>query len=151
MMYGRDWDVLVGRTLTSASIDGEDLVLRFTDGTKRYRAEGDCCSVSWIEHLTVPDLGRGAVVLRVTESGGVDATPEQQADQDARLKAKGEYGTDCLVVYHTAIATTKGEVVIEYRNDSNGYYGGYLEEVMTEPVIIDGAAVEVIPEARALR
>lgn len=149
-MYGKDWDVLVGRTLTSVRQDGDDVVLRFTDGVKRYRAYGDCCSSSWIEHLTVPDLGRGAEVLRVTEVD-VPVSDEMKAEQDARLKAKGEYETDCLQVYHTAIATTKGEVIIEYRNDSNGYYGGYLEEVEPDPVIIDGSAIEVVPEARALR
>lgn len=146
-MYGRDWDELVGRVLLSARMDGDDVVLRFADGTKRYRPEGDCCSESWVEHLTVPDLGRGSKVLRVSESDGVDATPAEKASTDASR----DYPTDCLRVYHTAIATERGEVVIEYRNDSNGYYGGSLHEVDPEPVVIDGAAVEVIPGARALR
>lgn len=143
--YGPD---LTGRTLREVTLDDERevLTLRFTDGTERYRTHGDCCSETWVEHLTVPDLTGGARVLRVTESGGVDATPEQKAKSDAER----EYGTDCLTVYQTSIVTDRGEVVIEYRNDSNGYYGGSLDHSASVPVVIDGDAIEVTPEARRL-
>lgn len=31
-----------------------------------------------------------------------------------------------LKIYGCKISTTKGDIVIEYRNESNGYYGGNL-------------------------
>lgn len=122
---------MVGRKLASvASLDGDTVLeVRFDDGSvSRYRVEGDCCSRSWIEHLTVPPDVAGATILRVTDSEGVDATPEQVAESNARPENR-EYGVDSLLVYQSAIETTRGAVVIEYRNDSNGYYGGYLKEV----------------------
>jgi hypothetical protein len=33
---------------------------------------------------------------------------------------------DCLQVYGLKVTTNKGEIVIDYRNSSNGYYGGNL-------------------------
>lgn len=107
-----------------------DIVLDFADGTRTsYYASGDCCSTSWVEHVTVPDLGSGATVLDLKDSGGLDATEEQEAQTKEAYVARGDkYGPECLRVYHTSIVTDKGEVIIEYRNDSNGYYGGSLEE-----------------------
>ena len=31
---------------------------------------------------------------------------------------------DCVQYYGAKITTNKGDMVIDYRNDSNGYYGG---------------------------
>jgi hypothetical protein len=120
---------LVGRTLANVEVspDRERLALRFADGTSSYYdAEGDCCSQSWIEHLTVPPDISGAVITGLTEGGYIDgqeATPEQRAESAAHRE-----WMDVLLVYQTSIQTDRGEVVIEYRNDSNGYYGGMLRE-----------------------
>lgn len=106
--------------------DGQRVVLTLTDGSRRvYETEGDCCSTSWVEHLTVPPDIDGATVLHVSPTDyGVEASPEQYAE----CKTHRE-GLDVLKVYQTVIATDRGDVVIEYRNDSNGYYGGSLREV----------------------
>lgn len=34
---------------------------------------------------------------------------------------------DCVEYYGLKITTDKGRAVIDYRNNSNGYYGGSLE------------------------
>lgn len=106
--------------------DGERVILTLADGTRRvYEAEGDCCSTSWVEHITVPPDIDGATVLRVSEAGyGVDATDAQRAECKTHRKR-----LDVLRVYQTVLTTDRGDVVIEYRNSSNGYYGGSLMEV----------------------
>ena len=35
-------------------------------------------------------------------------------------------GCDCVQYYGAKITTNKGDMVIDYRNDSNGYYGGEI-------------------------
>jgi hypothetical protein len=48
------------------------------------------------------------------------------AEQDMG-ETDGENSWDCIRVYQTSFATPKGEIVVEYRNSSNGYYGGWLQ------------------------
>lgn len=101
---------LVGVVLNS---DGTVISFSFTDGSVvRFRVEGDCCSYSWIEHLEVPDDIAGQTIFEVREDPIVS-------------DGIGEYN-DLLQVYHTRFRTPKGDIVLEYRNESNGYYGGYL-------------------------
>lgn len=118
------FNTIVGKPLRTVELDsdGEYVVFSFHDGsTARYGVEGDCCSSSWIEHLSVPKDVDGAVIQEVKDSEGADATPEQEAE------ARGRNGyVDVLYVYHTSFVTDKGEIILEYRNDSNGYYGGSL-------------------------
>ena len=95
--------------------EGEELVFAFVDGsTATFTAQGDCCSRSWVEHLTVPSDIAGAVVTHVAEN----EMGETWNDPD-------HY--ECVRVYQTTFRTAKGDIVVEYRNESNGYYGGWLE------------------------
>lgn len=124
MSYWIDEKALIGRVLAGVELseDNRELLLRLTKGKiARLYANADCCSDTWIEHLTVPPDIAGATVTGITDSEGVDATEEQVA----QTRADREY-VDCLRVYHTAIATDRGEIIVEFRNDSNGYYGGWL-------------------------
>ena len=76
-------------------------------------ADGDCCSESWIEHVSIPAGGFPATVVGVSDielPGSDDTHPEY----------------DCLRVYGLKISTDRGDIVIDYRNSSNGFYGGHL-------------------------
>lgn len=125
----------IGKTLESVilSNDKEKIVFRFKDGTPpiAYGVEGDCCSSSWIEHLETPGDVDGAKVVDVKESGGVPwdghACVEDVRDDDYNVTKKG-CGHDSLSVYNITFRTDHGDIVLEFRNDSNGYYGGYLVE-----------------------
>ncbi len=118
-----DFANMIGKPLAECRLDDDKqrVVFVFKDGSRRaFGVAGDCCSVSWIEHLeTPPDLD-GAVIESVRDSDelppwdGHDCTPPRACDHD------------CLTVYHTVFGTNRGEIVLEYRNDSNGYYGGFL-------------------------
>jgi hypothetical protein len=127
------WDVsekieaMVGRKIESVTLDKDkDLItFRFQDGHEQsFGVEGDCCSHSWIEHLERP-LGLEGATLTGHESGGtVDATDD---DKENPKQEGSEYRThECLQVYQDVFHTDRGDIVLEYRNSSNGYYGGSL-------------------------
>ena len=121
---------IVGRTLAGveASEDNEVLTLLYVDGTaSRYRAEGECCSSTWIEHLTIPADIEGATITGISEGEYVDGREATAEEREAAGVARGY--VDVLQVYQSAIQTDRGEVIIEYRNDSNGYYGGSLRQM----------------------
>jgi hypothetical protein len=82
------------------------------------RVDGDCCSATWIENVEGAEALIGRVVTAVN---------------DIEMPDLGNVGTeshpdvDMVAYYGTRITTDNGECVIDYRNDSNGCYGGSLE------------------------
>lgn len=75
------------------------------------QADGDCCSHSWIESTEMPENLLGTV----TAVEDVDlGKPDEDRD--------GE----CIRFYGCKIHTEKGSCLLDYRNESNGYYGGDL-------------------------
>lgn len=113
-------DTLVGRTVHGVLTDPDKVHWRFvTDaGNVDYYCAADCCSESWINHVSDLDALVGGKVLEVESVdlfSMLGATPEptrQDVDE---------------VMFHR-IATDKGVCVFEFRNSSNGYYGGSFDE-----------------------
>lgn len=108
-------NILVGKTILAIKIADDKLALNFiTDaGDIVVDVDADCCSYTWIEHVELPALGFPALVVAVDDldlPGSDDENPEH----------------DCLQVYGCKITTNKGDLVIDYRNSSNGYHGGSL-------------------------
>ena len=107
-------NILIGKTLTALKIDSDNTALLFvtTDGDIKVFCDAECCSCTWIEHIEMPALGLPAKVISV---------------YDLDMPDLGDM-PDCDVVeyYGLKITTDRGELVIDYRNDSNGYYGGRL-------------------------
>lgn len=103
---------LVGAVIQSVQIATDQKALRFlTDrGEVIARTDGDCCSQSWVEHVSLPALGFPATVLSVVP---LETSSEEE-------------GYDVVVTYGLRIETDRGDLVIDYRNASNGYYGGWL-------------------------
>ena len=105
---------LIGRTITRVMITSDKKALRFhVDGAEPVvvKVDGDCCSDTWIESLDAPENLFGTV-LSIKDIEMPDlGTPE-------------EY--ECIAYYGCRIVTDKGVCVIDYRNSSNGYYGGNL-------------------------
>lgn len=102
------------KTITGIEVAADRKAMRFlvhAGEPIKVRADGDCCSESWIEHVELPAGGFPAKVLQVDEL-------------DLPGSCDQEY--DCLQVYGLKIITDRGDVVIDYRNSSNGYYGGSL-------------------------
>lgn len=107
--------ILVGKTITAMKIaDDKEAILFVTDsGEIVARCDADCCSHTWVEHIELPAKGFPALVLDVS---GLDLPGSD--DNHPEL--------ECLQVYGCKITTDKGDLVIDYRNSSNGYYGGNL-------------------------
>ena len=105
--------ILIGNTVTGIQLTEEKDSIRFlTEEGTDISADvlGDCCSTSWIEAIESPAKGFPAKVLSVENLFYEDQT------EDAEIKNYGLH-----------IKTTSGDMLIEYRNESNGYYGGSLD------------------------
>lgn len=121
---------LVGKIIDRLELnkDSDEFTIHFTDGLYvKFGVEGDCCSHSWIEHLEAPNDVQDAVITDISDGGGI------AWDNHECVEGKDSYGYlintcghDCLQVYNTKFDTDKGSIILEYRNDSNGYYGGNL-------------------------
>lgn len=113
-MTTKNQHVLVGETIEAVDIAEDKLALRFrlSDGREIVaRVDGDCCSSTWIESLDDPE----ALLGTVTEVA------------DIEMPDLGSPGDDEYIAYYGCrIATNRGVCVIDYRNSSNGYYGGNL-------------------------
>ena len=106
---------LVGKTLIGIQISKDKINLKFqtTEGDIIAMCDADCCSHTWVEHIELPAMGFPALVI---------------SDEDIDMPDLGDMlGHDCMKYYGYKIITDKGEILIDYRNDSNGYYGGSLE------------------------
>lgn len=77
------------------------------------RVDGDCCSHSWIESVELPALGLPFTIIACDD-----------LDMNKEPLENDEY--ECLQFYGAKITTDKGDLVIDYRNSSNGYYGGNI-------------------------
>lgn len=106
-------NILVGKTLLGILIaeDGQALLFRTPEGDIKALCDADCCSYTWVESVSLPARGFPAIVQSVEDI-------ELNTDADTR---DGE-----LDFYGLKIVTDNGEIIIDYRNESNGYYGGSL-------------------------
>lgn len=101
--------------------DKTKITFEFLDGyTTNFGVEGDCCSHSWIEHIETFVNQEGATFLSIEEDV-MDKTEDDEYNPKVN-NSKHE----SLQVYSTRFKFDRGEIVLEYRNSSNGYYGGYL-------------------------
>lgn len=106
---------IIGKIVIAIQIADDKKALRFVtpDGDVIARTDGDCCSASWVESVDLPFKGLPATVLDVVNLDLSSANEER------------EYG-ELVQHYGCEIKTDKGAITIEYRNESNGYYGGEL-------------------------
>ena len=110
--------VLIGKTITDLLIadDREAMLFKTQDGDIVARCYGDCCSHTWLEDIELPALGFPAVVLSVEDLDMPTGLPTKTKNYEEEMKYYG-----CKIV------TDRGDIVVAYRNSSNGYYGGSLE------------------------
>lgn len=107
-------NVLVGKTVTAIYLASDKMAIKFDVAGEEpviARCDADCCSHTWIEHVELPALGTPFTVSAVSDL-------ELNADLDTQ---DGE-----LAFYGLKIVTDKGDMIVDYRNESNGYYGGWL-------------------------
>lgn len=114
-----DMKECIGKEIVSYRLndDGTEMVLTFSDGSAAiFAPEGECCSHSWIESIDDETVLRGKVLgiedIDMPDLGNVDGE-RHKGVQEVRY-------------YGMKITTEHGRAVVDYRNDSNGYYGGWL-------------------------
>lgn len=78
-----------------------------------YYAEKDCCSYSWFESINNPENLIDARVIGIEEK-----------DEDYEEENFKEDSDEVIKIYGYTLKTYKGYTDIEFRNSSNGYYGG---------------------------
>jgi len=104
---------LIGRTIRAVYPDINCIIFSTDDGGYAYRTEGDCCSHSWFSGIQGMEALIGGKVSLVS-----DCLLDERDNED---------GYECLKIYGINITTDKGRAVVEFRNSSNGYYGGWCE------------------------
>ncbi len=108
---------LIGKTILRVMIakDREAMLFETTEGNIVCKVDGDCCSHTWIEDVELPALGFPA---KCTAMGDLEMPPGAPTKTDNYEEEMSYYGYK--------ITTDRGEIVIAYRNSSNGYYGGSI-------------------------
>lgn len=125
MMDREDWEDLVGKRIHSVENTAIGVVFTFDDGTKaEFETSAGCCSRSWIEHFDAPSDAVGSV-FRGVEERDVDNFWAKERDEEYDEYNRG----DIIKVYETVFLTDHGRITCEYRNASNGFYGGSLDRV----------------------
>ncbi len=105
---------LIGQRIDTIMMSGDKEYIAFinSENTNLYHADGDCCSYSWVQSIEGVENLLGATVLEVEEIdiGCIENHPEHE----------------CLQMYGIKFKTDRGNALLEFRNSSNGYYGGWL-------------------------
>lgn len=110
-------NILIGKTITAVHLAEDKMAIKFDiEGGDPIvaKVDGDCCSRTWIENVENPEALIGSPVLQA-ESVHMP-TPQSGIKDDG----------DVITFYGFKISTAKGTCVLDYRNASNGYYGGDL-------------------------
>ena len=118
-------EALVGKEIESVEMDicGRTVCFHLKDAPSVVlEARGDCCSESWIESIDAP-LALVGKVLSVEE---IPMPFLGNVMTDKHSPVDPRQGQGCISYYGLKITTVAGTSVIDYRNDSNGYYGGEL-------------------------
>lgn len=125
---------LVGKTILEVRMGMESTYIQFEtdEGVFSYFTQAECCSESWINHISGLQAILGQKVLKTEQMDMPDICPGQEDFS----------GKDYIdSVYSFKIFTSQGVCEIEMRNASNGYYGGNLEKVefidKVKPIVED--------------
>lgn len=113
------YEEFLGKKILGVRRDGDNVILETPLGEPDIILEpyGDCCSQTWIESIDLMSPLYDAIIQKI---------------EDIDMPHKGDIPTlehpmvECVKYYGLRITTNKGVSVIDYRNDSNGYYGGEL-------------------------
>lgn len=114
----REFEDLINKDLQTIKIEGRTLSFLLKDGTViDFDVHGDCCSRSYIEDIDNPEIFQDATFLSVETVSG----HEELIDPD-----EDGYSSEVHKWTFYKFKTTKGMCTLSFRNESNGYYNGYL-------------------------
>jgi hypothetical protein len=113
----REFNVLLGKTLSSIKNNGNELIFECTDGTKYIQFhQQDCCESVGIEDIEGDLQSLIGNPLLVAE--------ESQPDFPGKSEVYGEnsYADESYTWTFYKLATINGHVDIRWYGSSNGYY-----------------------------
>ncbi|PEU16815.1 MULTISPECIES: hypothetical protein [unclassified Bacillus (in: firmicutes)] len=116
--------LLIGKTIEKIYIGNDDCSLQFVtnEGVINWETEGGYSNYVWFEHLDDLDALIGGTVIEV--DGDRYGEWKDISDED-------EHG-EVLEQAFLKIKTNKGVCTIEVRNSHNGFYGGRVNEELSE-------------------
>ncbi|AJI08562.1 hypothetical protein AK40_6171 (plasmid) [Bacillus cereus 03BB108] len=116
--------LLVGKTIEKVFIGEDNWSLRFiTDnGVIEWNTENDCCNEVWFEHMDDLEALVGATVIEVEGDRWGEWEDISEEDESDEVLEQAFW----------KIKTNKGVCTIEVRNSHNGYYGGRVNEELSE-------------------
>lgn len=121
-------DTLKGKTIEKVIMSPNDLLTFHTDsGPVSFRVEGDCCSSSYFYEITGIDKILGKKIEEIVELPDIDvkdAPPECECVQAYAFRLSA--APSLTEVAGEELETSNSAFVV-FRNESNGYYGGYME------------------------
>lgn len=88
--------------------------------------DAGCCSETWIEHII------GVKQLLRSKIRSVERLEFPSAYVEYLTKA--EPSADYTQYYGLAISSNNGQMIIDFRNRSNGYYGGSIQLLISEKI-----------------
>ena len=124
---------LIGHILTGIKWNAEEVTFSWEGGSAKFMAVGDCCSTTWIDSFDgIGDIIDSPIV-RVTFLELPDLVFGRGDDPVCGCRDRRDCAHhDTLSLYGYRIETDTATATLDFRNDSNGYYGGYLEYVETD-------------------
>ena len=119
---GTKQNPLIGKRIVKVWLADDKQAMKFdVEGAEPIiaKVDADCCSFTWIESFDAPTALLGVVqAIENLDMPDLGNGKEQTRDKDTE--------GDVIAYYGCKITTDKGACVIDYRNDSNGYYGGSI-------------------------
>lgn len=145
----KNLEELVGSRVIKIFMNEEDLKFVTDRGNIVLGVDGDCCSQSvFYDFYGVKKLLAGNVIVSIKE---IELHPSDLKETTYGEEDKKSY-QECISVYGYEIVTLDpvlGEVtsVFSFRNYSNGYYGGALEDADNRTVLpeITEDVIETVP------
>jgi hypothetical protein len=111
-------------TIDKIALNGKKNRIFLFDNEGRVHAfftDGDCCSQSWVENIEFQGTVLGRPLREITNEDDLPVFKKVNEHKE------GFDDYSQLLDYSTTFHTEGGALKVEYRNESNGYYGGSLE------------------------
>ena len=126
--------ILVGKIIVAVEINAEKNILKITEKHQDYYfyTKGGCCSTTWIEHL---NTGLDEIDWEHDDTNIFSclSSEEIRTVQNHKAQLIGQaLGTkkECDKIYLEVLEGIQGAILeVDYRNSSNGYYGGSLIQI----------------------
>lgn len=148
MSYGeKTIERLIGRTIKKIYMNEDFLKFETDLGNIVFGVEGDCCSSSYFhDFIGVEKLLKGSPVVSVESI--------ELEEKDSKVPVNRNDGSEDIECYGYKIVTEDpklGEVtsVFSFRNSSNGYYGGWMDNASDDQIVKPEVTEDVLEAAPA--